>query len=94
MLSWTTAFLGWMVLINIISFIFVWVDKRKAERDKWRIPESRLFTLAFLGGIFGHIWAMRRFRHKTRKASFLLVTFLLVIVNACWWYLFITKILF
>ena len=94
MLTWTTAFIGWMFLINLISFISVWHDKSKAEKDKWRTPEKRLFMLAFLGGIIGHIWAMRKFHHKTRKASFLIITFLLVIVNVCWWYLFVTKILF
>jgi len=92
MLIW--AFLGWMLFINIVSFSAVWSDKRKAEKDLWRIPEKRLFLLAFLGGIIGHIWGMRKFRHKTRKASFLIITFLLILVNAFWWYLFVTKILF
>jgi uncharacterized membrane protein YsdA (DUF1294 family) len=94
MLTWTTAFLGWMLLINIISFVAVWSDKRKAEKDNWRTPERTLFAFALLGGIIGHIWAMRKFRHKTRKISFLLITFLLVLVNVFWWYLFFTEIAF
>lgn len=56
--------------INLILFIAMGVDKYKAKRGLWRIPEKTLFGLALLGGSIGGILGMRLFRHKTRHNSF------------------------
>ena len=70
--------LVFLVILNIISLIFFGVDKLKSVSGNWRIPELRLLLLALLGP-FGAYAGMLLFRHKTRKAKFLLVPIFLCI---------------
>lgn len=60
----------YLVGINVITFLAMWLDKRKAKKGKWRISEHALFTLVLLGGGIGGIIGMYRFRHKTQKPKF------------------------
>lgn len=60
-------------LINLISFIFYGVDKYKAIKQKYRVPEKTLLWLAFLGGSVGAFIAMILFRHKIRKTKFIIL---------------------
>lgn len=60
----------YIITINIITFLAMWIDKRKAQKGKWRISEKALFTLVLLGGGLGGIIGMYTFRHKTKKMSF------------------------
>ena len=46
------------------------VDKQKARKNLWRIPEATLLTVAILGGSVGSLLGMRLFHHKTRKPKF------------------------
>ena len=46
--------------------------EKKAEKDKWRVPESTLIMLAVLGGSAGALAGMLVFRHKTKKAKFMI----------------------
>lgn len=62
----------YLIAINLITFITMYVDKKKAKWGKWRIKESTLFTLVFLGGGFGGIAGMYLFRHKTKKTRFVI----------------------
>lgn len=62
----------YLVAINLITFVTMYVDKRKAKWGKWRIKESTLFTLVFLGGGIGGIAGMYLFRHKTKKTRFVI----------------------
>ena len=50
----------------------MWLDKRKAKKGKWRIPEKTLFIITALGGGIGTIAGMYTFRHKTQKLQFVL----------------------
>ena len=59
-------------IINIIGFFAFWIDKRKAQKGKWRIPEKRLFLFALLGGGVGCTLGMQVFRHKTKHLSFVI----------------------
>lgn len=61
----------YVVAVNIVSFIIMGVDKRKAIKRAFRIPESTLFVLAIIGGSFGSIIGMHLFHHKTRHWYFL-----------------------
>lgn len=73
-------FLIIFLLINIVTFFVYYVDKRKAQRGQWRIPEASLLLLAFFGGAIGAFLAMIIFHHKTRKLKFrLLVPVFMVI---------------
>ncbi|MBA2173377.1 DUF1294 domain-containing protein [Halobacillus locisalis] len=56
--------------MNVLMYILMWIDKRRAETDKWRISEKTLWVVAFLGGSIGGWLAMRLFRHKTKHTSF------------------------
>ena len=62
----------YLVMINIITFFVMWLDKRKAKYGKWRIPENTLLLLVVLGGGFGGIAGMYIFRHKTQKSKFVI----------------------
>ncbi len=57
------------LIFNIISFALFAVDKRKAVRNKWRIPEATLI-LSSVFGIFGGFCGMYIIRHKTKKPKF------------------------
>lgn len=60
----------YLVIINLIGFFIMWLDKKKAQHAKWRIKENTLFLVAALGGGIGTIAGMYTFRHKTQKAKF------------------------
>ena len=65
-----TVILLYLIVVNLAGFIQMGVDKRKAIRNAWRIPEARLFLCALLGGSLGSILGMYTFRHKTKKLKF------------------------
>lgn len=62
---------GAFAAVNVGSALSIWLDKRSAVRSKRRIREETLLIWALTGGWPGGIWAMRRFRHKTSKPSFI-----------------------
>lgn len=59
-----------IIIINVITFLVYGEDKRRARKNKWRIPEKTLLLLALLGGAPGALAGMQVFRHKTRKNLF------------------------
>jgi uncharacterized membrane protein YsdA (DUF1294 family) len=70
-----------LAVINIGSAIAIWWDKRRATKGKWRVKEETLLVWALVGGWPGGIWAMRRFRHKTSKRSFIAKYVFVVVLN-------------
>lgn len=60
----------YLVIINLITFITYGVDKLKAKKGYWRIPESTLLLLAFVGGSMGAWLGMQAFHHKTLHKKF------------------------
>ena len=62
--------LVYLLLINAAGFLLMLVDKIKARRNLWRIPEATLMGVAALGGSIGAIAGMNLFRHKTKHAQF------------------------
>ena len=66
----TKYFILYLIIINIIAFVSMYIDKRKAKYGKWRIQEQSLFILALIGGSIGAIIGMYTFRHKTKKLRF------------------------
>ena len=63
-------FLIYLAVINIIGFIIMGVDKKRAIRGAFRISEASLFFVAFIGGSLGSIIGMQHFRHKTKHWYF------------------------
>ena len=62
----------YLFIINAIGFILMLVDKIKARKNLWRIPEKVLFLSAIIGGSIGSLLGMYFFRHKTKHFSFIL----------------------
>ncbi|MGN0165804.1 MAG: DUF1294 domain-containing protein [Lachnospiraceae bacterium] len=60
----------YLLLVNIIGFALMGIDKSKARKNKWRIPEKTLFFVAILGGSIGCVLGMKLFRHKTKHNKF------------------------
>ena len=63
-------FVIYIVIINIIGFLAMYIDKQKAKSASWRIPENTLFIITAIGGGIGTIAGMYLFRHKTKKWTF------------------------
>lgn len=60
----------YLILMNAAAFLLMLVDKQKAKKKKWRIPEATLMGVAALGGSVGALAGMYTFRHKTKHAKF------------------------
>ena len=88
----TQNILLYLLIINLFGFFIMWLDKRKARKSSWRIPEKTLFIVTALGGGIGTIAGMYTFRHKTQKLNFVIgfpfITILEIIGIV---YYFITK---
>jgi len=64
------AALVYLALVNVIAFAVYGADKRRAKKDKRRVPEKTIFLLALIGGSVGALAGMYTFRHKTRHWYF------------------------
>ncbi|MCI9016714.1 MAG: DUF1294 domain-containing protein [Clostridia bacterium] len=60
----------YLIIINIIGFFIMFIDKKKAQNGSFRISEKTLFIVTLLGGGIGSILGMYTFRHKTKKLRF------------------------
>lgn len=60
----------YLVFINVLTFLLYGIDKWKAKRSRWRIPESVLLGMAAVGGSVGAWLGMRVWRHKTQHKRF------------------------
>ena len=60
----------YLLSINLIGILIMLIDKRKAIKGSWRIPEKSLLVVAMLGGGVGTLIGMYWFRHKTKKLKF------------------------
>ena len=62
--------ISYLIIINVIAFVAFGIDKLKAKKSWWRIPEATLIGLASAGGSIGALLGMRYWRHKTRHRKF------------------------
>ncbi len=65
-----------ILIISAVAFFAYMIDKIKAKRGAWRIPEKVLLMLGFFGGAVGALASMQLFRHKTRRWYFYAVNLL------------------
>ena len=80
-------FLIYLLTINAAGFALMLIDKWKAKKNRWRIPEATLMTVAALGGSIGSLLGMYTVRHKTQHLKFTLgipVILAVQIVAAVW----------
>ena len=69
----TELLVYYLVAINVVTFVVYGLDKWKARRGRWRIPEAALLWLAVLGGSPAALLAMWLFRHKTKHLRFQII---------------------
>ena len=82
----------YLLIVNAIGFLLMLIDKRKAIRHRWRIPEKTLFLTAAIGGSVGSIMGMYTFRHKTKHLQFTLGMPAILIVQLVLAFIFFTRI--
>lgn len=71
----------YLVLINIVTYFMFLIDKKKAEKHRYRISEKALLTACFLGGSLGGIISMKRYHHKTKKWKFKILPWIFLIAE-------------
>lgn len=77
---------GYILSVNFVGFLAMYIDKKRAKRNEWRIKEGTLLSIALLGGGIGSMIGMYKFRHKTKKLKFtvgiptIIITQIVVIV--------------
>ena len=81
----------YLLMVNLVGFCLMGMDKRRAKKNAWRIPEKTLFLPAVLGGAAGALLGMKVFHHKTRHWYFKLgmpALLILQLILAGWliWY--------
>ena len=70
---------GYCFALSLVAFFLYVLDKFRARRGAWRIPEAALLSLGFFGGAFGALLAMKLVRHKTKHGYFYAVNILGII---------------
>ena len=69
-LAYPIVILAALFVINLVTMLLYGADKKRAKKDKWRIPEARLLAFAFCFGSLGALLGMYVFRHKTKHLKF------------------------
>lgn len=72
-------------VVSVVAFLLYWSDKRKARAERWRTPENVLHAMELAGGWPGALLAQQVFRHKTRKVSFQVVFWIIVLAHQVFW---------
>ena len=73
------------LLMSALTFLLYAIDKRKAARSRWRIPENTLHLAELLGGAPGALLAQHFLRHKNRKLNYQVVFWLIVLLHLLFW---------
>lgn len=81
----------YFLIVNSLTFLIAGYDKYLAIKNKRRIPENILFTMALIGGSVGLLLAMLLFRHKTSKTSFIVKFLIIILIQALIVFLKITN---
>ena len=85
---------GYYILINLVLYITMVIDKKRAIKDQWRIPEKNMYLMAVLGGGLGGLFAMVFKRHKNRHLDFIMVFTMTSILHMLVAFLLIGKFAF
>ena len=71
----------YLVITNVLGFALMGIDKRRARKNAFRIPEATLFSVVIVGGSIGSIIGMFLFRHKTKHWYFLVGMPLILLIQ-------------
>ncbi len=72
---------AYFIIINLVGFALMGIDKRKARKHLWRIPEKTLFLASIIGGSVGTLLGMYVFHHKTKHWYFVVGMPLILIIH-------------
>ena len=86
-----TYFSIYIIVINLIGFLVMYIDKNKAKKGKYRISEKTIFIIAFLLGGVGVYAGMYKFRHKTKHLLFTIGIPVCIIINVFFIYYILSK---
>lgn len=78
----------YIIIVNLLGFISMGLDKHKAKKNQWRIQEKTLFVIAAIGGSIGSIIGMQYFRHKTKHFYFVIGMPLILVLQVILCYVF------
>ncbi len=73
--------LTYLAVINLVTFFVYGIDKWKAKKSKWRVPEATLWGMAVIGGSIGAWLGMKTWHHKTLHRKFRYGVPLIIIVQ-------------
>lgn len=82
MFSFSNIFVLYLIVMNLLGLFLMGLDKYKARRHLWRIPEKTLFLASLLGGSIGTLAGMYLFHHKTKHWYFVVGMPLILILQA------------
>jgi len=77
------AMLIYFLIINLIGFLIMLIDKQRAIHKEWRIPEKTLIGVSILGGSIGMLIGMSSFRHKTKHKKFTIGVPFILLMQIC-----------
>ena len=83
----------YLIIINAAGLLYMLMDKYRAKKNLWRIPEARLMGIALLGGSLGVLAGMNLARHKTKHPKFFLGVPLILAVQVVLWVLLLPILL-
>ena len=83
----------YFIIMSIITFLLMYIDKNRAIKFQWRIPEATLINLSILGGGIGTYMGMYIFRHKTRHPKFTIFIPITIILNLFLYYILLKFII-
>ena len=72
----TVIYFAFLAIMSLLAIILYASDKKKAKKGAWRTPEAVLLGYGFFGGAIGALFAMNKFRHKTKHWYFWVVNIL------------------
>ncbi len=79
---------GYLIMVNCIGFFSMFLDKRYARMNQYRISERTLFSVSLIGGVIGILFGMYYFRHKTKKMKFVIGLPIILIIQIVSWVYF------
>ena len=65
-----SIFVLYLIVLNLVGFFIMLVDKKRAIKNQWRISEKALIVISIIGGSIGMLAGMSTFRHKTKHKKF------------------------
>lgn len=75
--------LSYLLIINLLGFFIMLIDKQRAIHKEWRIPEKTLIGISAFGGAIGMLLGMSSFRHKTKHKKFTIGVPFILLMQIC-----------